>query len=208
MEEFLKFLQEMMDAGKEKVRGINLEGTIYALGLGEDTTEEGRRVLAESVKEEEGVVGEIVELKYPCEALQEGKEAFNEDLEEILDKYDLTPEHLGLNYSEFGFIFIFNTHNSHYEEIRDALVDLVSRSGRRQRVILVHDSEHQIFETDMQGNCSEPYKKDKPSIPMSSGPKNRRPISESEIVDLKIALNREAQRDCLEILEDIMKIGC
>ena len=208
MEEFLKFLQEMMKEGMNTIQGVVVGDILYAIGLDENTPEEVREGFKEKAAEE-GHKGEIRELKYPCATLQEDKEPFNEGLNEIFEKYDISPKAFGLDYGTFGFTFVFKEACEQYPSVRDDLVDIVNKLRLPQRAIFVHKGKQQVFETDGRGNSKEIFASEETPAKkvFRTEPVNRKPISDSEVLDLKIVLNQDDKRDCLEVLEDLMKIG-
>ena len=211
MDEFLEFLRGMMDESKLKIKGANISGTMYALGVNDETPQEAKEGFLAQVKES-GYEGDIRYLDYASEVDGGDKDSFNEKLAAITEKHDLNPDQFGIDHNDFGFIFAWKGGEPY--QVEDAQTDLVtlvaSLKGKQRAIIMTSESEQHVFETDGEGGYKELYVEEpvaKVESVTRTEPINRKPISDSEVMDLKIALNQDDKRDCLDVLEDIMRIG-
>jgi hypothetical protein len=208
MEEFLKFLQYLSDA-LNSPRSVSIDGIAYILGLDDSIPQEVREEYTKSISETEGV-SEVRNLSFSCKLNPEDKDIFNEEFSRITSKHNVTPNDLGIDLGEQGFCFVLKSDNIDHETMCEDLLGLMLKLSNDIRAFFISPGKyHRVFE--IRGKKVYEIFVEEPvthtaTTPFTE-PLNRKKIQEDDILDIKIALNHGEERDCLEVLEELMRLG-
>lgn len=202
MEEFLRLIAALSEA-VNPLKAAQVGDYVYTIGYNDtDIPEELREdLLRKALKRREGM--EVRHLDYVCNVDIRDKSIFNDGLGEIAEKYNLTPEDFGLDLASFGFCFVFMNDKFDHDAVRQELLDLLRKLRTDTRAFFITKGVgSRVFEIKNKKVVELFVPQDEAKMTT-----DRRVIQENEILDIKIALNRGDERDCLEVIEELMRLG-
>lgn len=207
MDEFLEMLRELM-GDDEQIAVAQVGNSHLIMRSSNDIPKEDMIEISNQVLEEnEG--SKIHYLTGKSAVEKDSVNEFNSSLDSFLEKHNLTPMEFGLDFNIFGMAFALkgDFSESQVKEMVGELLDVCGTLKGKLRTYFL-DSKGDIlgiYEDTSNGVGRKARNSLAPKA--KSHPVNRGVIKESEITDLKIVLNRDDQRDCLEVLEELMRIG-